>query len=588
MLNDEEAPFRVYSERQLSVSHFSWNPYMDLMSVLPLDTSSPSFAVYRLINDKHSNSPLLFSEKLPFPGTTTCWVPDKRGVSVGDSVGNVFVFDAEHQRTIELHKVHDCAISKLFWTSVSLPVYCIPSGYPSLPSIFAMPLSLDEPADSPVVCESLATSNLVTFLSVLSVSGKLSIYYGGSIPVCEISVSDLFGISSDFFDVSLSSDLRKIQLLSTNDGNTYLYTITSSILSLRLSCIISVCRLEARIHWLLKTLSLQLETISRTPLTGTALADYLTVVYSTRIRVIVTHLLLLCSELREMAENAEYSVLGLEICQVKLLTVAVEQLLLLDSNSDSTSAIKDCESIYVSILSVQRKAIGSRMLTFKKQILCKTKNIEMMDNMFTWIEEGNLHVYMNSNLTEFKPPENSVWYSAKFYRTDRICLLLVHSSGSCSLCLLSVSSFMQDSVVVSANYGFSAFLTVQQLPNWCANGTLCVSRERGLCSIYSEGQLLTLDLEQDGDDDYEDEDEDDEEEERQPDTGPQRKERVSTLESPEQIYISCMIFFWLFLFAEIMSSYLLLTTLLFLMGCKSNSHKVKFESKEIGVKLREF
>jgi len=67
---------------------------MDLIAMFPNDTSNPSVVVWRLINDKQTNSPLLFSEKLPFMGTALSWVPDRRSLTVGDDAGNVFVYDA--------------------------------------------------------------------------------------------------------------------------------------------------------------------------------------------------------------------------------------------------------------------------------------------------------------------------------------------------------------------------------------------------------------------------------------------------------------------------------------------------------------
>ena len=287
-MEEQEDPFRVYSDRQIEAAHFSWSPYMDLIAVLPSDPANLAISVWRLINDKQTGSPLLFTEKIPFTGTVLGWVPDKRSLAVGDVMGNVFVYDAERQRTIELQKVHTCPVSWIDWQDLGplgddFDIQCI-SGSHKLPTIVATPTSIAQlfgdslagtsggQAETQVgecavlTSESLASSNRFTVLSVLGSNGKVQMYSGGSIPIGEFSVASLFGVSEahgSFLTLSMSPDMATVAVVSTTSTGVNLHLLSSSILKFKRTEIALVTRIQSCMHWLLKQLNLSLTTISR-------------------------------------------------------------------------------------------------------------------------------------------------------------------------------------------------------------------------------------------------------------------------------------------------------------------------------------
>ena len=611
MLGREDDPFRVYSERKVEVSHFVWSPYMDLLSALPVDEENPSISVLRLINDKHTNSPLLFSEKLPFPGTTTAWVPDKRSLAVGDTMGNVFVYDAERQRTIELQKVHKGPISCLDWLTLKsisddFSVSTL-SGCHKLPAIYSIPPSFHQastewipgqtesgpPSEegSLVNCDSLANSDRVTILSVLGESGRLSLYYGGSIPICEISVPDLTGVGGGdvFVDVSISPDLSSIAVLSTRGGETTLHLLNSSILRWRLQSLIPLCRVESRIHWLLRQLNAGILEVTRavsaqvtelnaivaeplehhlgkTQKSVFQLLDYLSTVLTSRLGVLVAHLQLAIGELAEMAawKTRFGSLIGnvdalrdatnsihrhleghtrnvLDMCVIfrvffsnKIpqneappdLPPSEESVAFTSGQSpiirccfdDVLEACRDCEAQYVAILSGQRRAVGTaievgKIFSFQAKAVCM-RRMQSADTLaLVWVEEAALVLTKMGDggvrRFEFQAPENSIWAFPNFYKDEKICALLkrvvdgAHDGAqeSISVCLLDTlhhTSTAGPVVIRAEEYGYAAYWEAQQLPAWCMGATaVCVSAPRGLCSVYADGKLLTLDLEPD-------------------------------------------------------------------------------------------
>ena len=270
-MDEQEDHFRVYSDRQLDASLLSWNPYMDLMASLSSDPTNHSISVWRLIDDKQSGSPLLFSEKVPFAPTAVGWVPDKRGLTVGDATGNVFVFDAERKRTIELQKVHECAISSLHWRDGG---FSIKSGSNSfkLPRILPIPLSIGdgsvgpaEPDPQVLSNDGLASTGKSTILSVLGSNGRVQLYFGGSIPVGELSIPDLF--NGDDADVSfkrceLSPDLGSLAVLSEPGGRS-VYLVSTGLLRLRRRELAELAMAESDIFWLMKELQTSLASVQR-------------------------------------------------------------------------------------------------------------------------------------------------------------------------------------------------------------------------------------------------------------------------------------------------------------------------------------
>jgi hypothetical protein len=277
---NEEEPFRVYSERQIEASHFKWSPHMDLMAWFTQESSNPSVAVWRLINDKQTNSPLLFTEKIPFPGTSLAWVPDKRSLTVGDSAGNVFVYDAERQRTIELQKVHDAPISHVDWLDLGLLDSRFTSNHHKLPPISQPASSIssvvgDQPSailgstnpdtdvahQSPIQCDTLAFTDRVTFMTVLGLNGQLSMYYGGSIPIAEIALPN--AEQTAYISAHVSPDLSNILVVSESGDSCRIDQINSGIVKLRKNEIIRLARIETRIHWLLKLINIGVDVIQR-------------------------------------------------------------------------------------------------------------------------------------------------------------------------------------------------------------------------------------------------------------------------------------------------------------------------------------
>jgi hypothetical protein len=277
--------FRVYSERTLDAGTFMWNPFMDLLGVLPSDTGNHSVSVFRLIDDKQSGSPLLFNEKVPFRPTAIGWVPDKRGLTVGDASGNVFVFDAERQRTIELQKVHDCAVLWIHWVSLGTrsPQLIESALHTKLPRIFATPGSIqhlfwentalvqsdNHIDDSPEIFnESLSCSSIQTILSVLGSQGNVQLYYGGSIPVGEFALRSLFDISNhvEFLSGSMSDDSTTFAVLGESKLDTQqacLFLINTGVLKLRQEELFTAARAQSDIDWLLRSLNQSVSIIDR-------------------------------------------------------------------------------------------------------------------------------------------------------------------------------------------------------------------------------------------------------------------------------------------------------------------------------------
>jgi hypothetical protein len=351
----EHDSFRAYSERQVEGSHYVWSEYMDLIAFFPVDAVNPSVTVWRLINDKQTNSPLLFTEKIPFQGTALAWVPDRRSLSVGDSEGNVFVYDAERQRTVELQKVHACEITCLDWIDTGVmgssfamrtvsPCSALPPIYPTIPTIATWADDYEYLNTSPLECHSLAHSNRLVFLSVLGKSGGVSIYAGGSIPICEFFLDS----SREYVSCTLSPDGSMMAVSSSDQVE----IMDTSLISLRSVEIFTIARLESRIHWLLRQLASSVDIASRAvsrvvdeyhssfwdPLeiggireyfaknfTVAKIAliekntiqalDYLTVVLASYTGVIVDHLLATVCALADKVEfdRVKYSVFGINV-----------------------------------------------------------------------------------------------------------------------------------------------------------------------------------------------------------------------------------------------------------------------------------
>ena len=250
---------------------------MDLIGVLPSDGTNHSVSVYRLIDDKQTGSALLFNEKVPFRPTAIGWVPDKRGLAVGDASGNVFVFDAERQRTIELQKVHDCGIRSIDWTDLgsrrSRLVKTSATG--KLPRIFACPGSIQQlfgecHTDDSVelVNEALASSDRRTILSVLSNRGNVQLYYGGSIPIGEFSVSSLFGSGTDLNYLSgiLSPDAATLAILAERKHDSEevsLFLVNTGLIRFRFDEISALAQNESDIDWLLRQFNQAVTAIDR-------------------------------------------------------------------------------------------------------------------------------------------------------------------------------------------------------------------------------------------------------------------------------------------------------------------------------------
>ena len=285
-MESEVDHFKVYSERQIDGGFYLWNPHMDLLGFIPSDTSNLSVSVYRLIDDKQSGSPLLFNEKVPFTPTAIGWVPDKRGLTVGDVNGNVFVFDAERQRTIELQKVHDCPIRSLDWVDIGKGSESVLRSCASakLPKIFATPTSIQQLFgdggiglqpdsgidDSPqLVNESLASSDNQTFMSVLGSRGNVQIYYGGSIPAGEFCIHNLFQNTTEegvqFSNALLSPDLSTMSIVGDDptSRNIVLFLVNTGLLRFRKSELSRLCRTESDIDWLLRQFNQSVSAIDR-------------------------------------------------------------------------------------------------------------------------------------------------------------------------------------------------------------------------------------------------------------------------------------------------------------------------------------
>ena len=268
-------PFRVYSERELETHRFAWSPHMDLLATLSSDGANPHVSVWRLIEDKQSNSALLFSEKIPFKGTSVAWVPDKRSLAVGDTNGNVFVYDAECQRSIELQKVQDCAISSLQWIEVGNTDDEATSRFSKLPSL-SLPFttisnligditSTQTGDDIPpfIECDSLGCGKTFIVMGVLGVRGKTSLYAGGSIPIAEFSIEDTTS-SSNFADLYISPDISSICTTCISEHSTCsIVMVNSAILKLRSRELYRLTSRQARCHWLLKNIHLCLEILQR-------------------------------------------------------------------------------------------------------------------------------------------------------------------------------------------------------------------------------------------------------------------------------------------------------------------------------------
>jgi len=369
-VQDEEDQFRIYSDRTIDASIFAWSPYMDLLAVLPCDPSNMSVSVYRLINDKQSGSALLFSEKIPFTASCVSWVPDKRSLAIGDVAGNVFVYDAERQRSVELQRVHECRIASMSWVAQGLSAsfdFSNFSGASKLPNIYATPITVAQlvgevgsgsTSDANVdeserlVNDSLAKSDKATFLTVMGENGRIQIYYGGSIPVAEFSVPGLFGSinTTNFTIVSMSENFKTVAALAQGSE---VYLINTGLLYFKKKEIARVCKLESDLHWLLKQLSVSVGAINRavqssleefdnqigqyvvgdledlkagknfssslsaakvTKLGRSTLLslDFMTSTLLTRVGVILDHITLVCCELSDSSESQwKYSVLGL-------------------------------------------------------------------------------------------------------------------------------------------------------------------------------------------------------------------------------------------------------------------------------------
>jgi WD40 repeat protein len=276
MMDEPDDVFRVYSDRQMESSSFVWSPYMDLLAVLPSDSTNPSISIWRLINDKQTGSPLLFTEKIPYTGSTVGWVPDKRSLAVGDTGGNVFVYDAERQRTIELQKVHSTAVTCIDWLDAgewanefrlkSLSnIHKLP-GIQSVPSCLGEH-QLDSNVDNcPVLLnESLSVTNRLTILSVLGQDGNVQIYSGGSIPIGEISIPKLFAHSDsgNFFHIGLSEDMSSLVALSQKDNQLNVFSVNSKLLRFRAKEIGEISYYESMMHWLLIQMNACIDSIGR-------------------------------------------------------------------------------------------------------------------------------------------------------------------------------------------------------------------------------------------------------------------------------------------------------------------------------------
>ena len=276
---DEDDHFKVYSERAIDAGVFCWNPFMDLLGVLPSDRSNHSVSVYRLIDDKQTGSALLFNEKVPFRPTAIGWVPDKRGLTIGDVSGNVFVFDAERQRTIELQKVHDCPIRSIDWIDLgSRRQRLVATSAPSkLPRIFATPTSIQQlfgeatVDDSPELFnESLANSERMTILSVLGSRGQVQLYFGGSIPIGEFSIPKLLETSTstdlNYIACSMSPDAASVAILGDRkyeNEEVCLFIVNTALIRFRLDEISALARIECEIDWLLRSFNQSVSAIDR-------------------------------------------------------------------------------------------------------------------------------------------------------------------------------------------------------------------------------------------------------------------------------------------------------------------------------------
>lgn len=374
-VDNHEDQFRIYSEREIDAGVFQWNPHMDLLAVLSADPSNLSVSVHRLISDKQTGSSLLFTEKVPYSPSCVSWVPDKRSLAVGDSQGNVFVYDAERERTVELQKVHDCKISSISWVELALQDsfdVSYLSTFGKVPDIFATPSTfISDMSDTANIDDSerlwndsLARSDRsAAFMSVMGDKGKVQVYYGGSIPVAEFSISTLFGSmtppdTTQFRTVLMSEDVKCLAVLAESLHEITVFLVNTGLFFVRRSEITTLCRLQSDMHWLLKQLSVALSAITRATqscleefdlqimdpigtlsgeklenlklgkldnisLTGAKVSkigkstlsclDFINNVLVTRVGVIIDHLTLAVCQLADMAEwKSKYSVLGLE------------------------------------------------------------------------------------------------------------------------------------------------------------------------------------------------------------------------------------------------------------------------------------
>ena len=245
---------------------------MDLLATLSSDPSNPHVSVWRLIEDKQSNSALLFSEKLPFPGSAVAWVPDKRSLTVADVNGNVFVYDAECQRSIELQKVQDCAISSIEWLNIGRFEETLTSRFFKLQSL-SLPFSSisslvgDQTApvpvseDIPQTVEYESFGDDFTVMGVLGVKGKVSLYHGGSVPIAEFESPSLS--ETRFSNLCMSPDLSSICITGESEDISCVVLMSSAILKLRSRLLHRLASRLSRGHWILKNLNTALEIISR-------------------------------------------------------------------------------------------------------------------------------------------------------------------------------------------------------------------------------------------------------------------------------------------------------------------------------------
>ena len=217
--------FRVYSDRAHAQGIFLWNPAMDLLLTVP--EVSGGVEVWRLIEDEES--PLLFSEQLPFQSQAVVWHPEGRKLAVGDIGGNVFILSAEEdeRRVGELQKLHGCAISAIDWIQVGTK-----GSSDTLRNIRS--ISTSESPHSPFFYilnklpgESVTTLSAPSILVSLSKNGHLAFVWDASLPIGDIKLPRTSD-NQRFCGISAGSQATAV--ISEIEGEWFLSTIEHGIL----------------------------------------------------------------------------------------------------------------------------------------------------------------------------------------------------------------------------------------------------------------------------------------------------------------------------------------------------------------------